>query len=52
MVSELLRLLKDSLIVGFRFVRIVEAVSKSTPVRLEPTGRRAEDMPPLPDSEK
>lgn len=27
-------------------------VSKSTPVRLEPTGRRAEDMPPLPDAEK
>jgi hypothetical protein len=27
-------------------------VSKSTPVRLEPTGRRAQDMPPMPASEK
>ncbi|MDN5582657.1 MAG: FdhF/YdeP family oxidoreductase [Corynebacterium sp.] len=27
-------------------------VSKSTPVRLEPTGRRASDMPPMPASEK
>jgi hypothetical protein len=27
-------------------------VSKSMPIHLEPTGKRAEDMPPMPANEK